>query len=118
MLKELPAMDQLLCVGGTARVALRLCKSLFGLPEGSRSFTRAQLEQLTEQLCKADKDAADLILRYEPERIHTLIPGLMVLRHIAGRYRISHIAVSRYGVREGYLRRKIQPALSHDGPQP
>ena len=57
-LKELPAMDQLLCVGGTARAALRLCKSLFGLPEGSRSFTRAQLEQLTEQLCKADKDAA------------------------------------------------------------
>ena len=50
-------MDQLLCVGGTARAALRLCKSLFGLPEGSRSFTRAQLEQLTEQLCKANTGA-------------------------------------------------------------
>ena len=110
-LKELPAMDQLLCVGGTARAALRLCKNLFGLPDGSRSFTRAQLELLTEQLCKADKDTADLILRYEPERIHTLIPGLMVLRHVAGCYRISHIAVSRYGVREGYLRQRIQPTL-------
>ena len=104
-------MDQLLCVGGTARAALRLCKNLFGVPDGSRSFTRPQLELLTEQLCKADKDTADLILRYEPERIHTLIPGLMVLRHVAGCYRISHIAVSRYGVREGYLRQRIQPTL-------
>ena len=110
-LKDIPAMDHLVCVGGTARAALRLSKSLFGLPESSRSFTSEQLEQLTELLCKADKDAADLILRYEPERIHTLIPGLMLLRYLVERYRVSDIAVSRYGVREGYLRRRIQPAL-------
>lgn len=111
-LKDIPAMDHLVCVGGTARAALRLSKSLFGLPESSRSFTSEQLEQLTERLCKADKDAADLILRYEPERIHTLIPGLMLLRYLVERYRVSDIAVSRYGVREGYLRRRIQPAGS------
>ena len=111
-LKDIPAMDHLVCVGGTARAALRLSKSLFGLPESSRSFTSEQLEQLTELLCKADKDAADLILRYEPERIHTLIPGLMLLRYLVERYRVSDIAVSRYGVREGYLRRRIQPAGS------
>ena len=110
-LKDIPAMDHLVCVGGTARAALRLSKSLFGLPESSRSFTSEQLEQLTELLCKADKDAADLILRYEPERIHTLIPGLMLLRYLVERYRVSDIAVSRYGAREGYLRRRIQPAL-------
>lgn len=111
-LKDIPAMDHLVCVGGTARAALRLSKSLFGLPESSRSFTSEQLEQLTERLCEADKDAADLILRYEPERIHTLIPGLMLLRYLVERYRVSDIAVSRYGVREGYLRRRIQPAGS------
>lgn len=110
-LKDIPAMDHLVCVGGTARAALWLSKSLFGLPESSRSFTSEQLEQLTELLCKADKDAADLILRYEPERIHTLIPGLMLLRYLVERYRVSDIAVSRYGAREGYLRRRIQPAL-------
>ena len=110
-LKDIPAMDHLVCVGGTARAALRLCRSLFGLPDSCRSFTREQLELLSERLCKADKDAADLILRYEPERIHTLIPGLLLLRYLAGRYRVSDITVSRYGVREGYLRRRIQPAL-------
>ena len=110
-LKDIPPMERLVCVGGTARAALRLCKSLFGLPENSRSFTRAQLELLAEQLCKADKDAADLILRYEPERIHTLIPGLMLLRYMLERYQVSQVTVSHYGVREGYLRRRIQPAL-------
>ena len=110
-LKDIPPMERLVCVGGTARAALRLSKRLFGLPENSRSFTRAQLELLAEQLCKADKDAADLILRYEPERIHTLIPGLMLLRYMLERYQVSQVPVSHYGVREGYLRRRIQPAL-------
>ena len=110
-LKGIPAMDHLVCVGGTARAALRLCGSLFGLSDSDRRFTKEQLELLSAQLCKADKDAADLILRYEPERIHTLIPGLMLLRYLVERYRVSDITVSRYGVREGYLRRKIQPAL-------
>ena len=88
-----------------------LCRSLFGLPDSCRSFTREQLELLSERLCKADKDAADLILRYEPERIHTLIPGLMLLRYMLERCQVSQVTVSHYGVREGYLRRRIQPAL-------
>ena len=57
-------------------------------------------------LCKGDKDAADLILRYEPERIHTLVPGVMLLRYLANRYDAEDITVSHYGVREGYLHRK------------
>ena len=66
---------------------------------------------MAKQLCRSDKDAADLILRYEPERIHTLIPGLMLLRYMLDRYRVSLVTVSHYGVREGYLHQKIQPAL-------
>ena len=88
-----------------------LCRSLFGLPDSCRSFTREQLELLSERLCKADKDAADLILRYAPERIHTLIPGVMVLQYLTDRFDTAEITVSHYGVREGYLRRTIQPGL-------
>ena len=51
-------------------------------------------------------------MRYEPERIHTLVPGVMVLQYLADRYGVKDITVSHYGVREGYLRRKIQPSMS------
>ena len=101
----------MVCVGGTARACLRLCGRLFGLPEESRTFTRRQLDALAERLCLCDKNASDLILRYAPERIHTLIPGVLILQYLTDRFFVESITVSRYGVREGYLRRKIQPAL-------
>ncbi|MDO4318632.1 MAG: hypothetical protein Q4C48_10585 [Lachnospiraceae bacterium] len=110
-LKNIPPREHLICVGGTARACLRLSRKLFGLPENQRTFTRAQLDSLTKQLCKCDKNAADLILRYEPERIHTLVPGIMILRYLVNRFAVEDITVSHYGVREGYLRRKIQPSL-------
>lgn len=103
--------DHMVCVGGTARASLRLCRKLFGLPDDCRTFTRKQLDSLAKQLCRSDKDAADLILRYEPERIHTLVPGIMILQYLAGRFEVEDITISHYGVREGYLRRKIQPSM-------
>ena len=87
---------------------LKLC----GLPGDQRTLTREQLDALAKRLCRSDQDAADLILRYEPERIHTLVPGLMILRYLADRFDAAEITISRYGVREGYLLQKIQPTLS------
>ena len=113
-LKEIPCRKHMVCVGGTARACLRLSRKLFGLPENQRTFTREQLDALAKQLCKGDKDAADLILRYEPERIHTLVPGIMILRYLVDRFDVESITVSHYGVREGYLRRKIQPSFCEE----
>lgn len=110
-LKDIPPQAHMVCVGGTARASLRLCRKLYGLPENCRSFSRKQLDSLAKCLCKGDKEAADLILRYEPERIHTLVPGVMLLRYLADRYAVEDITVSHYGVREGYLSQAIQPSL-------
>ena len=110
-LREIPGQDHMVCVGGTARACLRLCRKLFGLGEDCRTFTRAQLDALAKQLCKSDKETADLILRYEPERIHTLVPGVMILRYLVDRFEGKDITVSCCGVREGYLRQKIQPSV-------
>ena len=110
-LKNILPQMHMVCVGGTARACLRLCSKLFGLPENNRSFTHQQLDALAARLCQCDKDASDLILRYAPERIHTLIPGTMILQYLADRFCVEDITVSHYGVREGYLRQKIQPSM-------
>lgn len=110
-LKAFSASAHMVCVGGTARASLRLCRKLFGLPEDCRTFTAAQLDSLSKQLCKSTRDAAELILRCEPERIHTLIPGVMVLQYLVRRFDVTDLTVSHYGVREGYLRQKILPSM-------
>ncbi len=113
-LEDIPKRAHMVCVGGTARAALRLCEKLFGLPGDCRTFTRDQLDDLARRLEGSDREAADLILRYEPERIHTLIPGLMVLQYLVERCGAKDVTVSHYGVREGYLHRRIQPTVPED----
>lgn len=94
-------------VGGTVRAALRLTASQFELPPGAKSFTAEQLSLICEMLFRNDKDACGIILKMAPERIHTLVPGLMILQQLVRITGAKEVAVSRYGVREGYLCRKI-----------
>lgn len=102
---------QIAGVGGTARAVLKLARLVFRLPESSRTVPAPQLEELYRLLRPADKRAIDLILRGAPERIHTLMPGLMILRHVVRAYQAEEIIVSRFGVREGFLCQRIQSKL-------
>lgn len=95
------------CVGGTARAALKLAQKAFGLPENSRSFTVLQLQSLYNLFKSADKSAINFILKIEPERIHTIVPGIMILLRLADLFKAEEIIVSNYSVREGYLCQKI-----------
>lgn len=97
----------LIGVGGTSRAVLRLAKKTFDLPEDCNSITAAQLERLTSMLCRGDRRAIDLILWAGAERIHTLVPGIMILRHVLEHFKADELIVSKYGVREGYLCQKL-----------
>ena len=43
------------------------------------------------------------ILKVAPDRVHTLIPGILILKTVAETYGSQSIVTSPYGVREGYL---------------
>lgn len=94
-------------VGGTARAALKLAQHYYKSSEDCRSITAEQLDGLCTFLCSGEKCASDLILRLEAERIHTLIPGLLILQHIFHLFQAQQLVISKYGVREGYLCQKI-----------
>ena len=102
---------QIAAVGGSARAALKLARTVFQLPQTCRTFTAQQLDEVFSLLRSDQRTATDLILKAAPERLHTLIPGLMILRHIVKTFDASEVIVSRYGVREGYLCQKIQSKL-------
>ncbi len=97
----------LVCVGGTARACLRMTRAVYGLPETVNRISARQVEDLCTLLTGSQKRAADLILKQEPDRIHTMIPGLLILRHLVEGFGAGEIVVSKYGVREGYLCKKI-----------
>ncbi len=105
----------LACVGGTSRAVLKLAGKLYSLPPDCRRVTAEQLSGLCALLCKGDRAALDLILKLEPDRIHTIVPGILILQHICGLFGAKEIVVSKYGVREGYLCAKV---LGNNMPTP
>lgn len=54
------------------------------------------------------KKLTDQILKVCPERVHSFIPGLIILETIASEYNVETIVTSQYGVREGYLYSKLE----------
>lgn len=97
----------LVCVGGTARAVLKIAKKLYNLPSYCRTVSKEQLKDICCRLYERDRTAAGLLLKLEPDRIHTIVPGLMIMEHILRLFRSDEIVVSKYGVREGYLCQKI-----------
>lgn len=108
-LADLPARrEACVCgVGGTARAMLKLANFHFQLPEDNRIITMAQMDELTQLLCQQKKPARKLVLRLCPDRVHTILPGAVLMNELCRRVCLEQIYISRYGVREGYLCRKL-----------
>lgn len=85
-------------VGGTLRAAGQLNKKILG-----KDDTVLDADDIDEILKKLEKDAKKWLLRIVPERIHTMIPGLLILQSTIECFDCKRIEISRYGVREGYL---------------
>lgn len=99
--------ETLACVGGTARAVLKLAKKHFQLDRSCRQLSAGQLSELCDFLLSGTSAARELILRVEPERIHTMIPGIMILQHLTEYFQAERLYISSYGVREGYLCRLL-----------
>ena len=57
------------------------------------------------------EDDLALLLKTEPDRIHTLIPGLILARALFSRLGTETVIYSDSGVREGFLYREILPGV-------
>lgn len=89
-------------VGGTVRAAGKLR----GLKPG-QALPAQELQQLYRRLKKGDNAALHQILRLSPDRIHTLLPGLIILKDILNTFSVETVDVSPQGVREGYLLSRV-----------
>jgi exopolyphosphatase/guanosine-5'-triphosphate,3'-diphosphate pyrophosphatase len=95
----MPAADVLTLVGGSARAVLKLYSRDSGTV--CDGFPAAYIkDKLSEDDARLEND----ILSVAPERIHTLVPGMLIIREVARFTCREKIKVSPYGVREGFIR--------------
>ncbi len=94
-------------VGGTVRAAARVANYFFRQDESRRVLTVKELRALAKRLKKMERETLLGILKIAPERVHTLVPGVLALDVICRACGAEDITVSACGVREGYLYQRV-----------
>lgn len=95
-------MKKLLGIGGTVRAVGNILSEC--LPNNSpTSFLYSDLRYLFDNLIAQDTTIFNLLIQVSPERIHTIIPGLIILKTIMEYYSVESVEVCSTGLREGVL---------------
>ncbi|WP_461811286.1 Ppx/GppA phosphatase family protein, partial [Faecalimonas sp.] len=90
IIKELPQKTvmtsapnaPLICVGGTARATMKIARKIYNLPKECNTLTSTQVNNIFNLLTNNNNKSIRMILRVSPDRIHTIIPGLSILKNI------------------------------------
>lgn len=106
ILKNMENCGDVVAVGGSVRGILKIANTLFDLSEENLTLDLQQLEMIRQLLRKENK-MTRMILQACPDRIHTIIPGLVILMTILKETKERKLKVCPFGVREGYLFKKI-----------
>lgn len=93
--------DQIIGIGGTIRTTGQVISDLWNTD--SKNFTLEHIDRLLELIKDKDTEAIRTIIRANPARIHTIIPGMIILKTVMKYFDIDEIRVSNKGLREGYL---------------
>ena len=103
-------------VGGTARAALKLMRERHRIGN-TNTYTYEQLKEVLQYQEESKRELLKSILRTSPDRVHTIIPGLLVFQTIAKFFGSKSFVTIGYGVREGYLMHKLeQEGNPHEQP--
>lgn len=94
-------------IGGTARAFLKIANAYLQKPPKNRVLTIEDFACVRDMLYKRDQTAKKLILQKCPDRVHTIIPGTVIMSALVSRLCQNEILISSNGVREGYLCKKL-----------
>jgi exopolyphosphatase / guanosine-5'-triphosphate,3'-diphosphate pyrophosphatase len=94
-------------VGGTIRAAAKLSNHIFNLPKNNVNIEASHIKEILELIRNNHKDTLTPVLQNIPDRVHTIIPGLIIVDTIMDYFHSENIIVSKFGIREGYFYERI-----------
>ncbi|MDD6596764.1 phosphatase [Anaerovibrio sp.] len=100
---------KLMCgVGGTVRAALKLDQLLFGKSAAENLLQVSHVGYIIKAMEQKENQEKfiknmGLLLDVVPDRIRTILPGMIILYAVAKRFKCESILVTHTGVREGFM---------------
>ena len=106
-------------IGGTIRATNRLNNYLFQLPYTNTRIKVPNIKKMIKLLEKDEGDSIpvdtlDVLLKVVPDRVRTVLPGMIILNTLVKHFQSEWIEVTKAGVRDGYLYRYV---LDQDAPE-
>ncbi len=99
--------DTIYGIGGSVRAAAKMHAQVSGEIVRPKSMTAAEIRAILD-LCRTAPDAfAHRALKASAERVHTLVPGCLILDTLMSDFRAGRLEICKYGVREGYLIERV-----------
>lgn len=90
-------------IGGSVRAIVKMQSQALGIPSKPPLIERSAIDALF-QLLEEDASAfAHSAVKASPDRVHTLVPGMVIVRTLMEELGGREIVVCKYGIREGYL---------------
>lgn len=101
--------DTVYAMGGSARAAAKLHRALIGSekPIAGYELTAMQMDELCGFIDDVNLKGVRFIAKILPERVNTIVPGLLALRTVCKYAGADRIQVIKAGVREGFLYEKL-----------
>ncbi len=100
--------DHIYGIGGSLKAAKVLIESFNG--KKITYLTRSNIKDLINKIDPSKKQTYLSIIRMIPERLHTILPGLIILDSIMNYFDIEKVFISQSGIREGYILDHIKTA--------
>ena len=89
-------------VGGSIRACNKLYMRMHNLKQ-NKILSIEMIKEVGEVVKDMKGKNLDIVLKTCPDRIHTIIPGMIILKAALKRFDGKELLISTYGVREGYL---------------
>ncbi len=90
-------------VGGSARAAAKVVAQIKGLESRPRTISANDIAGVLAA-CKENPNAfGHAALKASAERVHTIVPGCVILDVLCKQLGATRLEICKYGVREGYL---------------
>lgn len=107
-LLAIPGLEDVRCptligIGGASRAVSKLADHIYHDDTKTRRVETTQMQEMLDRFSTIDKPELLDLVQAVPDRVHTVVPGMLCIHTLARLVHADELLVSPYGIREGYL---------------
>lgn len=94
-------------IGGSVRAVAKMLGRMDGRDKAARQINRDDIARVLDLLKGDPSQFAHLAVKAAPDRLHSMVPGCIIMDVVMETIDAESLTICKYGVREGYLLERV-----------